>query len=323
MKKLFFALLSVVTMSAFAQIEVTTNGNVGVGTSSPVHKLQIHDSIVPTLAIGKLNENTNGASRLYFYAGDDTLKNGFQIQYNKTVSTDYLGFIDGGLREVLTIQNGGNIGIGTTNPDNKLVVETGSNTYIKAHTTSSTGTSGLILTGARDQAGTSSHYIRTTGEDHFHLSIEADENMYFKNNNTTSMFLTASGDLGIGTTITHGRKLAVDGNGTFNGNVEADDFLVYPTDLTSPWPDYVFEKEYELLPIKDVEKHIEEKGHLPNIPSAKEVEEKGSFSLGEMNKKLLEKVEELTLYLIDQNKRMEKQEQRIKALEAELVNQKK
>ena len=85
-------------------------------------------------------------------------------------------------------------------------------------------------------------------------------------------------------------------------------------DPFSPWPDYVFDKEYNLLSLKEVEQHINEKGHLPNVPSAKEVEKNG-FSVGEMNKKLLEKVEELMLYTIQQEKR-------IKALEDKLTEKK-
>ena len=76
----------------------------------------------------------------------------------------------------------------------------------------------------------------------------------------------------------------------------------------------VFEKDYKLLSLEEVEQHIKEKGHLPNIPSAKEVKKNG-FSLGEMNRKLLEKVEELMLYTIQQEKR-------IKALEDKLANKK-
>lgn len=67
------------------------------------------------------------------------------------------------------------------------------------------------------------------------------------------------------------------------------------------WADYVFKKDYKLNSLETVEKHIDEKGHLPNIPSAKEVKENG-INLGEMDAKLLEKIEELTLYVIQLNK---------------------
>lgn len=74
------------------------------------------------------------------------------------------------------------------------------------------------------------------------------------------------------------------------------------------WADYVFNKDYKLLPLSEVEKHIEEKGHLPNIPSAQEVVKNG-INLGEMDAKLLEKIEELTLYVIKLNKDVKKLEE--------------
>lgn len=70
------------------------------------------------------------------------------------------------------------------------------------------------------------------------------------------------------------------------------------------WPDYVFSKDYQLPSLSEVSKHIEENKHLPGIPSAKEVEENG-VGLGEMNVKLLQKIEELTLYMIQQQQAIE------------------
>jgi hypothetical protein len=95
-----------------------------------------------------------------------------------------------------------------------------------------------------------------------------------------------------------------------NGQLFAREVIV---DLDN-WPDYVFEKDYELQPLNEVEQYINEHKHLPNIPSAKEVETDG-LNLGEMNKLLLQKVEELTLHLIEQQKVLEAQQKRIEALE--------
>ncbi|SEC19916.1 hypothetical protein SAMN04489761_2356 [Tenacibaculum sp. MAR_2009_124] len=114
-------------------------------------------------------------------------------------------------------------------------------------------------------------------------------------------FINSSGDVGIGTT-TPGAKLAVD------GRVLAKEVKVSITDF----PDYVFENDYELLSLQQVERYIQEKGHLPNIPSAKEVEENEGIDLGDMQKNLLEKIEELTLYTIQQEKKLSKQNQLIK-----------
>jgi len=70
---------------------------------------------------------------------------------------------------------------------------------------------------------------------------------------------------------------------------------------TSPTADFVFEDNYSLPALEDIEKHIKEKKHLPEIASAKEMEKEG-VNIGEFQIKLLQKIEELTLYIINQSK---------------------
>jgi len=72
----------------------------------------------------------------------------------------------------------------------------------------------------------------------------------------------------------------------------------------SGWSDFVFKKEYDLPTLAEVEKYIAQEGHLENIPNEEEVLKNG-INLGEMNAKLLQKIEELTLYIIEQNKKTE------------------
>lgn len=83
---------------------------------------------------------------------------------------------------------------------------------------------------------------------------------------------------------------------------------------SSEWPDYVFGQNYHLRSLSEVEQFIKKHQHLPNIPSANEVQESG-IELGEMNRLLLEKIEELTLYTIQQDKAVSEQEEKIKSLE--------
>jgi len=73
------------------------------------------------------------------------------------------------------------------------------------------------------------------------------------------------------------------------------------------WPDYVFDPSYELQSLKVTERFIKENKHLPGIPSAKEVSVNG-LNVGEMNSRLLQKIEELTLHIIEQDKRIERLE---------------
>lgn len=107
----------------------------------------------------------------------------------------------------------------------------------------------------------------------------------------------STGSIGIGT------MSFVDGADTYklsvNGKVRAHGVKVY-----TDWADYVFEDDYELPSLEEVEQHIKDKGHLKDIPSAEEVEENG-IELGEMNKLLLQKIEELTLYTIELKKEIE------------------
>lgn len=82
----------------------------------------------------------------------------------------------------------------------------------------------------------------------------------------------------------------------------------------SPWPDYVFEPDYNLMSLEETKAFIQEKGHLPGIPTAREVEEEG-IALGKINAKLLEKIEELMLHNIKQEETIKMLIERIERLE--------
>ncbi|TXN36138.1 hypothetical protein FVB32_16400 [Flagellimonas hymeniacidonis] len=114
-----------------------------------------------------------------------------------------------------------------------------------------------------------------------------------------------TGDIAVGTsTVPTGYKMAID------GKLITEEVKVQ---LSGNWPDYVFAEDYNLPSLEEIQKHIKEKGHLPNIPSAKEVEENG-IQLGEMNRLLLEKIEELTLYLLELKKENQNQQKEIEQL---------
>jgi len=117
--------------------------------------------------------------------------------------------------------------------------------------------------------------------------------------------LYINGNVGIGTNMPT-EKLSV------KGNIRAQEIKVE----SANWPDYVFTKDYRLTPLPEIEKSIAQLGHLPDMPSAKSVSEKG-ISLGEMNGKLLLKIEELTLHLIEQHKKLVELEQKYALLAKE------
>lgn len=134
-------------------------------------------------------------------------------------------------------------------------------------------------------------------------------NSYGKN----YLLIKGNGSVGIGTQDTKGYKLAVNGSAIFT-KVKVEAY--------SGWPDYVFEHNYKLPTLTDVEKYILEHKHLPEIPSAAIVEKEGQ-DLGEMNKKLLQKIEELTLYIIEQNKNYQKLREEMNEMRDEIQKTKK
>jgi len=202
----------------------------------------------------------------------------------------------------------GNVGIGTSNPldlfhvrgDVRFERLIGGNNYISI---SGTSAGNYITT---DDPGTNMKhmYIRAspTGED------ATDRNIYFQTGKKAGAFqtrltITGGGNVGIGTS-TPKAKLAVEGN-----------ILAKEIKVTSniAVPDYVFEPDYKLISLSDIEAYVKEHKHLPEIPSAKDIERDG-LDLGEMNLLLLKKVEELTLHLIEKEKRMERIEKELMEL---------
>ncbi|WP_461630292.1 hypothetical protein [Labilibaculum euxinus] len=101
-----------------------------------------------------------------------------------------------------------------------------------------------------------------------------------------------------------GYRLSVD------GKILAEEIQIK---LSQSWPDYVFSEDYQLMPLSELGLYILHNRHLPDVPAQAEVRKQG-LSVGEMNAKLLQKVEELTLYLLEQNQQMEFQSNRIDAL---------
>lgn len=126
------------------------------------------------------------------------------------------------------------------------------------------------------------------------------------NDNTEKMRILYNGNVGIG--ITHPQnKLDV------NGTIHSKAVLI---DLNG-WADYVFKPAYQLRPLAEVKAYIDQNQHLPEFPSEQEMIKSG-LNVGEMNKLLMKKVEELTLYLIEKDKTINEQQRKLS--EQELIN---
>jgi hypothetical protein len=209
-----------------------------------------------------------------------------------------------------TFPASGNAGIGTTTP--RLPLEVKYNVAIHSTPTSSM----FILDGfGMDQATNYSHVrlIASSSNGYGYLKSRLDNYggafIWARGSASGDVNLmridATSGNVGIGTDNPGSFKLAVE------GKIGAREIKV---SLTNPWPDYVFGKKYRLLNLDEVEKHIKTFNHLPGMPSAAEIEKNGGIELGEMNRKLLEKVEELTLYMIDLKKENEQIRAELKRL---------
>ena len=109
-----------------------------------------------------------------------------------------------------------------------------------------------------------------------------------------------NGYVGIGTTAAPKAMLDVNGDTQISGMLCAKEIKVQ---LAPCWPDYVFSKDYNLMPLQELEQFVNKNQHLPNVPTATSVAENG-VNVGEMNAILLQKLEEMTLYILQQNKKL-------------------
>ncbi|HKG07819.1 MAG TPA: hypothetical protein VKB19_15225 [Pedobacter sp.] len=169
----------------------------------------------------------------------------------------------------------------------------GSSTFVpslKGNVTS-INNSALFLVGETDNTNDNGTTPLMVFSSRYASAVVANRPLFgWTNYNIRHMTMLANGNLGLGIE-NPAEKLAV------KGKIRAQEIKV---ELTG-WADFVFAKDYKLPTLQETENHIREKGHLPGIPSAAEVQANG-VELGDMNKKLLQKIEELTLHMIEMKK---------------------
>lgn len=176
----------------------------------------------------------------------------------------------------------GNVGLGTSNPTAKLTVDPIGHGGIVIGNTEAGGFTSLTLFISSLKDGYSTiQSVKSSGSSYGDICLNP-----------------IAGNVGIGT-VNPTAKLSV------KGKIRAQEVTVEANN----WPDYVFHADYEIRPLSEVENYIRKNNHLPDIPSAKQINEYG-IDLGDMNSRLLKKIEELTLYLLKKDKEL-KQEQKI------------
>ena len=291
-------------------------GYVGIGTTTPSSILQI------AKADSKPNLDLTNSAALDIWNPDGNGNTGGQINFRSDANTGSAGIgavigylnknsdgngssgdlvfgvkntnTDASVIHAMTIQQGGNVGIGTNTPGTKLEIgvphASNQNEAMRIGSYSDANTFwGLGLNYRLDGNGNpTGHLVGYEGSSNFDaLSI----NLYNKR-------------IGIGTA--NPDELL-----TVNGVIHAKEVKV---DLTGSLADYVFHPSYKLMPLTQVEQYVNANSHLPEMPSASEVSKNG-MNMGDMQNKLLQKVEELTLYAIELQKTVNQQNARIEELE--------
>jgi hypothetical protein len=285
------------------------DGNVGVATSNPHKKItvtgtEVGDGVwvqsngVPSIAmlsnmgLGYWNGLTQAGDNMIRWGGSDINQaNAGALVIGPWTSAAH------GLRILPT----GNVGVGVANPHHKLTIkgtEVGDGVWVQ-----STGVQNIAM-------------LSNMGQGYWNGLTQAGDNMLLWRGSDINVQdggglvigpwtsseegirILPSGNVGIGTPNPGSFKLAV------SGKIGAREVRVTNA---NPWPDYVFSKQYKLKSLSSLEEYISKNNRLPNMPSAEEVKNNG-IELGKINTQVVEKIEELTLYVIELNKKIQKLE---------------
>jgi len=281
-----------------------SSGSVGIGTISPSTLLHVRgnynggsDNLIPQMLFENANTSTSGYVGSIVrvrtgtgYTGgypeiwiEANTLNGLGLTKLRTVSNTDMAFYTNDI-EKMRLTSSGNVGIGTESPSFRLSVQGTIQGRGIGYFTQSTPINSLAI----DASSTSLHKIFTNAA--VDLAIGT-------NNSADQFYLKSNGNVGIGTVSVNdiNYKLFVE-TGIRTRKIKVDQ---------STWSDYVFSSTYKLPTLKEVEEFVKQYKHLPDVPSAQEVEKNG-IDLGDNQAILLKKIEELTLYIIDINKKVDK-----------------
>lgn len=285
------------TSGSTPQMTLLNNGYLGIGTTTPTQKFtlggggkfRIEDpSNVYSNEISAFATAANYRSGMVFQStgsvnfgitGPNAVASTFRWLSSDNSVIDY----SNNNNELMRLQKDGKLGLGIA-PISTLHV------YVPLTANPISGMSVDVQSFSNGTNANNSHYFRVR-------DIGA---------NSTAFIVKGTGYVGIATANP-------DAYLTVNGDVHAKSVRV---DLSVPGPDYVFERDYKLPSLSVLDAFIQTNKHLPEVSSAKEMEKNG-VNLGDMNMTLLKKVEELTLYVIELNKRMEQLESENSTLRSE------
>ncbi|MDP3461688.1 MAG: hypothetical protein Q8S18_02750 [Bacteroidales bacterium] len=243
---------------------VFQNGNVGIGMADPLKALDVQGDV-----------RASGS----FFIGDNPIRSsqwensGNRIFYN------------------------GNVGIGTNDPKERLSVDASWGRPINFHIGGSQNIySNAYYEGVDKRAKEGPAYSINFSDTHMAIRVAVDGAADSQISWTEVINFNSEGEIGIGTNITNGYKLAV------AGKIIAQEMRIV---FTVPESDFVFKPNYPLMPLNELKAFISTNNHLPEVPSATEFKENG-YSVGTMDDLLLRKIEELTLYILQQQEEIER-----------------
>ncbi|WP_343522261.1 hypothetical protein [Pedobacter sp.] len=292
-------------------LAVAPNGNVGIGTRTPeeLFEIKANQPVItfhqPGISSFKMG-TSNGVFKL------QAMDNGFGGHTGN--------FSNAGNPYVFSFLQNGNVGIGTAEASEKLVVNGNFKLILDQGTFPAKNVVNIVALGYSGITGAKNWALRSVYQYGHGVANNADggDLDVIKSLNGSTILATKTdgsplGYVGIGVTTPTERL-------TVNGKIKANEIRVDGTNA----PDYVFEEDYKVATLAELERYIKANKHLPEIPSAKEFERDG-IAVGEMNKLLLKKIEELTLHLIEKDKQygellndVKKQELRLRLLEKKL-----
>lgn len=316
------------TGSSSTDNNITRNGNVGIGVSTPTFQLDVNSKIgINSSQVIFLPDQTSLENSLIIGNGGTLLSNAnggasgqhnvfFGMEVGKLAENAWGNVFIGALAGESIVSGSNNLGIGFKSGNS---ITSGIRNMFLGASSGRSNTSGSnniaigMFAGRFNETGSENVFIGYQagyGADGISQSgnvfigyragyVENSSNkLYIENSSSSSPLIYGEFDNDL---------VAINGDFYVNGKTWAEEVEVVSS---VTWPDYVFENDYSLMSISELEKYINDNGHLPEIPKAEEAEQ--GIKLGEMNAKLLKKIEELTLYIIQQEKRIKELEKRIK-----------
>ncbi|MCY7410345.1 MAG: hypothetical protein LH473_08740, partial [Chitinophagales bacterium] len=253
-----------------SSLNTSSTSDIKYGCYISVTDAKLHTQPSYGLRADVFGDGTGAKYGVYANMGTGGTGIRYGVYSNATGSTNYAGYFLG--RGYFS----DNVGIGTNAPGYRLHIDGGSD--------ASLGSGGYVVTGS-----TTGTNVAIDNNEIMARNNGAASKLYLNNDGGDVSMCYSGGGVMIGSSyVPTGYLFAVD------GNIICEELKVQ---LSSDWPDYVFEKDYSLHSISELKTFIEKNKHLPGIPTATEVKENG-ISAGDMQSKMMEKIEELSLYII-------------------------